>query len=274
MAPTIHLVRHAQGFHNLAPENDFIQDPELTPLGEEQCAALRAAFPDHARVTHLVASPLRRTLATAVAAFGTPALYPLTALDVLQEVSDAPCDTGSGLERLRGDFGDKVDLARVRAEWMEKGEGSVFEPTLEALTARAKESRRALRDIAGNGDEHVVAVSHGGFLHFLTDDWQGIPGGSGEPLVLPSPCRFRSRPLPENPLTADTVATGWANCEYRSYHFVDPTGADEDAALVETDESWRRRQPTQKPLSALEQRELRIATQRRVIPNLKIKAQA
>lgn len=183
MAPTIHLVRHAQGVHNLSVENEFIQDPDLTPLGEQQCAALRAAFPHHGRVARLVASPLRRTLNTAVAAFGAPALYPLAALDVLQEVSDAPCDTGSSPARLRAEFGDKADWARVRAGWTEKGEGSVFEPTLEALTARAREARRALREMAGDGDHHLVAVSHGGFLHFLTDDWQGIPGDTGKPPI-------------------------------------------------------------------------------------------
>ncbi|PNY28675.1 Phosphoglycerate mutase family protein, partial [Tolypocladium capitatum] len=64
MAPTIHLVRHAQGVHNLSVENEALRDPDLTPLGEQQCAALRASFPHHARITRLAASPLRRTLRT------------------------------------------------------------------------------------------------------------------------------------------------------------------------------------------------------------------
>jgi hypothetical protein len=32
------------------------------------------------------------------------------------------------------------------------------------------------------------------------------------------------------------LATGWQNTEYRSYHFADPS--DDNAYLVETQESW------------------------------------
>lgn len=53
------------------------------------------------------------------------------------------------------------------------------------------------------------------------------------------------------------TATGWLNCEYRSYQFVDPTGKDEDAALRETSESWRRRHGNSIPLTVTEQLELR-----------------
>lgn len=51
----------------------------------------------------------------------------------------------------------------------------MFEPTMEALMARAKEARRAIKEIAGDGDDEIAVVSHGGFLHFLTDDWDGVP---------------------------------------------------------------------------------------------------
>lgn len=183
MAPTIHLVRHAQGVHNLCVENEVIHDPDLTPLGNEQCASLRESFIHHPKLIRLVASPLRRTIYTCLNAFGAETLYPVTALDVLQEVSDAPCDTGSDPAKLKEEFGDKVELRGVGQEWTDKGESSKFEPTVEKLTARAKEARRALRDLAGDGDGHIVAVSHGGFMHFLTDDWYGIPSGSGKTIL-------------------------------------------------------------------------------------------
>jgi broad specificity phosphatase PhoE len=250
MPPTIHLVRHAQGFHNLSVENEVLRDPDLTPLGEQQCADLRAAFPHHDKLARLVASPLRRTVNTCILSFGPEAdssskLYPVIALDTLQEVSASPCDTGSDPARLRGEFGDRLDLARVCDGWTDKGPESPFEPRASKLTARALEARRALRDIAtqAGDDAHVAVVSHGGFLHFLTDDWHGIPDGR---------------------------ATGWNNCEYRSYHFVDPTGADEDAALLETEESWRRRQGDLKPLTQTELREIRSVAQRKVAPYLHI----
>jgi broad specificity phosphatase PhoE len=180
MAPTIHLVRHAQGYHNLRQENETMHDPDLTPLGEEQCAALRKAFPDHDKVTRLLASPMRRTLYTCIHAFGQDKLYPVVALDVLQEVSDVPSDTGSAVEKIRAEFGDKLDASRVRESWVDKGPDSPFEPALDKLTARAREARVAIRELAGKGDEHIVVVSHGGFLHFLTDDWFGIPSTSGK----------------------------------------------------------------------------------------------
>ena len=55
----LHLVRHAQGFHNLSAANQQLPDPDLTPLGESQCAALRDAFPYHADLRYLVASTKR-----------------------------------------------------------------------------------------------------------------------------------------------------------------------------------------------------------------------
>ncbi|PHH82923.1 hypothetical protein CDD82_4246 [Ophiocordyceps australis] len=246
MAPTIHLVRHAQGVHNLSVANESIHDPDVTALGQEQCAALGAAFPYHASLKHLVASPLRRTITTCLAAFGHGNVGPVVALDVLQEVSAAPCDVGSAPEVLQREFGSQVDLAGVRAAWTDKGPGSVFEPTVDKLTARASEARRALRDLV-RGEEHLVAVTHGGFLHFLTDDWQGIPEGR---------------------------ATGWDNCECRSYQFADPTGEDDDALLIETDQSRARRHFGANPLSPQEKRELRAAVQRRLVPHLKINQSA
>jgi hypothetical protein len=37
------------------------------------------------------------------------------------------------------------------------------------------------------------------------------------------------------------AATAWENTEFRSYHFVDPTGKDPAAALIETDGSMHQR---------------------------------
>ncbi|KID92966.1 phosphoglycerate mutase family protein [Metarhizium guizhouense ARSEF 977] len=250
MPPTIHLVRHAQGFHNLSVENESLRDPDLTALGEQQCADLRSAFPSHARLTGLVASPLRRTIQTCDLAFGgADKLYPIVLLDTLQEVSGAPCDTGSSKAALRAEFGDKIDLQRVRDSWTEKGEGSAFEPTMEALMARAKTARRALREMAGDGDDEIAVVSHGGFLHFLTDDWDGVPLDKG------------------------SLATAWTNCMCRSYQFAESPDDKDDVRLVETKESWARRQPTSRqPLTATEQREIRAIVQKRLVPYLKIKA--
>lgn len=176
MAPTIHLVRHAQGYHNLSDKNQLLPDPDLTPLGIQQCADLRAQFPHHAQLKGLVASGMRRTLHTCINAFGVDELYPVIALDTLQECSDAPADTGSSTEKLAAEFGDKVDVSRIREGWGFKGEGSYWEPTLEKLPVRARDARLTLREIAaGLGDDaHIAVVAHGAFLHFLTEDWHGL----------------------------------------------------------------------------------------------------
>ncbi|KAM3518842.1 hypothetical protein NHJ13051_007912 [Beauveria bassiana] len=249
MAPTIHLVRHAQGFHNLSVENETMHDPDLTPLGEQQCLDLRSEFPHHALVAHLVASPMRRTLWTCIRAFGDgpAAPYPIIALDTLQELSDMPSDTGSPVAALAGEFGSKVDLSRVRdGLWTDKLGDTPFEPTKDKIEARAREARRTLRDLAGlQTDKHIVVVSHGAFLHFLTDEYQDIPSAN---------------------------ATSWKNCEYRSYHFVDATGADDGAAIIETDESWHRRRGDKPRLSQHDLDELRVVSQGRIVPHLKSSA--
>ncbi|KAK2730054.1 phosphoglycerate mutase family protein [Colletotrichum kahawae] len=251
MPVQIHLVRHAQGFHNLNVENEAIRDPLLTDKGKQQCADLRAAFPHHSKLTHLVASPLHRTLHTCLLGFGPEDghLGKVIALPEVQEVSDAPCDTGSAVSEIEGEFDGKVDFSRVPADWTEKkSPESRWEPTLKKLEVRAAEARRALREIAGGveGDAQIVVVTHGGFLHFLTNDFHGVPAGK---------------------------ATGWENTEYRSYNFADSTGKDEKALFTETQESWNRRQGEKTRPTPEEQAELQRVFYRDMEPYLKYTAE-
>ena len=182
MAPTVHLVRHAQGYHNLCKENESLPDPSLTPFGEEQCQHLSTAFPYHSQVTKLVASPMRRAIHTCIQVFGQHQAsgYRITAIDTLQELSDVPSDTGSRKEEILREFGDTVNLELVRETWTDKKSGSSpFEPTSEKIEARSLEARRTLRDIVDmESDEHVVVVTHGDYLHWLTNDWQINPWSS------------------------------------------------------------------------------------------------
>ncbi|KAL2019199.1 hypothetical protein VTK56DRAFT_9999 [Thermocarpiscus australiensis] len=250
----VHLVRHAQGYHNLSPANHALPDPDLTPLGREQCTRLRQSFPHHDAITHLVASPLRRTLYTCLLSF-EPALRRdpaarVVALPELQEVGSWPCDTGSPPEALAAEFGGggaPVDLDLVREGWNDKTTpGSPFAPEVGKLEARARRARQWLREVGRRyerehpgRDAHIVAVTHGGFVHFLTQDWDGM-----------------------NP----EMGTGWDNTEWRSYEFVggeqgkDGEGEEEEEArLAETRASWRRRRGSAKPLTETEQMELRMA---------------
>jgi broad specificity phosphatase PhoE len=241
---TIHCVRHAQGYHNLNIANHALHDPDLTPFGKQQCAALSQKFPHHWKITHLVASPLRRTLYTCLLSFPAEvqAGLKVTALPELQETSDLPCDTGFEPSVLAAEFGSgqyagTVDLALVKEGWNNKK--GRWSPAAAAIEARARDARIWLRNLGqsaqadSDADVDIVVVTHGGYLHYFTEDWEG-----------------------NNQFTG----TGWANTEYRSYEFVD--AGDESASLAETRSSRLARKGKEIPLSADEQRELKAAAER------------
>lgn len=127
MPPLVHCVRHAQGEHNLSTALHVLPDPGLTELGEEQCRQLRDRFPYHDRVGLVTASPLRRTIYTALLSF-EPVLKAnpgskVVALPDIQETSDVPCDTGSDLDVLQKEFTEKglpVDLGLLTKDWNNK----------------------------------------------------------------------------------------------------------------------------------------------------------
>ncbi|KAI1079994.1 phosphoglycerate mutase [Whalleya microplaca] len=250
MPATIHLVRHAEGVHNLSRENEAIRDPSLTSLGKQQCAALKRAFPYRDKLTHLFASPLRRALYTCLLSFSSldrtaapGSRPPVLALPEFQEVSDSPCDTGSEPGLLATEFADLVDLSRVPAGWTETVPWVSYASKLDELKARARAARRVLWELLrdSGSEEHVVVVTHGAFLHFLTQDYHGI---------------------------AEAMSTGWKNTEFRSYQFADPTGDDPEARLIETEESWQRRQAANDRPNKEEQAELQRTFFRQLEPHV------
>ena len=232
MAPLIHCVRHAQGFHNLGAEFHSLPDPRLTPLGEEQCDKLcNAHFPDQSQISLITASPLSRTIHTACLTF-QPALTSskkckpeILAIPDAQETSDYPCDTGSDLDVLQNSCKEHnwpVDLSLLSTDWNVKTMTGRYSPHSDAIKSRAKRVRQLLRQKArelsqaGDEDPQIVLVAHGGVLHYITADWESADKHSG---------------------------TGWENCETRSYAFTEDFNSDEDpdAALLETMESRGKR---------------------------------
>lgn len=188
------ILSPTQAFHNISPENHHTVDPLLTPFGEEQCVNLRENFPHHPNISLLISSPFRRTIYTTLLAFA-PSLAnghcrpSIIALPEIQETSDFPCDIGSDVDRLRQEMEEKhvpVDLSLVKEGWNVKTPGSKWAPSPEALSARAREARRYVRDQIddlqrrGEKDPEVVVVSHGGFLHYFTEDWEDCKAYSGE----------------------------------------------------------------------------------------------
>lgn len=96
---------------------------------------------------------------------------------LLQETSLFPCDTGSEPEVIRAEYGAWADCALVEKGWNDKkSPGSKWAPRVELLEERAREARVWLRELArkNGGDAEIAVVTHGGFLHFLTQDWDGM----------------------------------------------------------------------------------------------------
>jgi len=172
------LLRHRQGYHNLSPANYVMHDPGLTPLGEEQCRQLASTFPYHKSIELLVASPLRRTIYTALLAFDREVKRGMhvIALPTVQETSALPSDTGSDVDVLRKELADKpVDLSLVQEGWNSKEDKWAAEAG--ALERRAKEARRWLM---ARPEKEIVLVTHGGILHYLSEDWSDSGRFNGE----------------------------------------------------------------------------------------------
>ncbi len=171
-----------------------MHDPSLTTLGEQQCATLRETFPYHDKICLVISSPLRRTIYTTHLSF-TPALnngrchHKIVALPEIQESSDFPCDTGTDPDQLAKEMTEShvpVDLGLLNQGWNIKRMDGKWAPTSEALSKRAREARIYIRDrildLQERGEENpeVVIVTHGGFLHYFTEDWEDSGAYNGE----------------------------------------------------------------------------------------------
>ncbi|KAI1637444.1 phosphoglycerate mutase-like protein [Biscogniauxia mediterranea] len=210
MAPIIDVIRHAEAWHNVCRSN--IQDPGLTPDGEAQCYKLRDTYPFMDKVSHVVSSPAQRAVATALIAFdpvvtkGKKAIL----LPDLQETGAKLSDTGSPPKRLEALFKPHVDLSHLSERWYRRDADSDYAPDAAKVEARARRARRFIRRLAraarDDDDAHIVVVTHGGFAHFLTEDYEALGPGS---------------------------FTDYDNAELKSYRFADLNADDdEDAPLV------------------------------------------
>jgi len=267
MAPRVHLVRHAQGFHNLSVANHAIHDPLLTPAGIEQCKILSSMFPYISDIDLVVASPLKRTMYTALYSFSGPIEkkhLKVIALPELQETSDLPCDTGSDPTQLAKELdGKPIDLSELdksEAQHWNNKRGR-WAPHSDAIVARAKVAREWLR---ARPERDIVVVTHGGFLHYFTEDWTDAArfAGKSHEAVSKAPSFHPHHGLGEFDLLINNrhAGTGWANTEFRSYNFASAS----EATLVETPESLTRRQGTEKSLNKAEQKNLQQTTTPRV----------
>ena len=158
-----------------------MHDPLLTPRGKEQCHKLATEFPYHSSVELLVSSPLRRTLSTTLVGFAEEVKkgMRIIALPEAQETGSVPCDTGSDPEVLEKEFEKtQINLNLVHKGWNSKT--GKWKAETAAVKRRAKEVRQWLK---ARPEREIVLVTHGGFLHYLTDDWTDYNACPGKSLL-------------------------------------------------------------------------------------------
>ncbi|KFK40904.1 hypothetical protein AALP_AA2G058400 [Arabis alpina] len=229
---TIHLVRHAQGIHNVAGEKNHdnylsedLFDAHLTPLGWQQVDNLRKhvkATGISSRIELVVVSPLLRTLQTAVGTFGgegyrdgvdTPPLMmagagnsdrpaisslncpPFIAVESCREhLGVHPCDRRSNITKYRELF-PAIDFSLIETD-----EDVLWTPNI----------REEDKDIAARGvkfmnwlstrkEKEIAVVTHSGFLYTTLNSF-------GNDCV---------------PAVKSEISSHFANCELRSVVLVD-----------------------------------------------------
>lgn len=111
----VHMVRHAQGTHNVDQNGVTLRDPanhdaRLTPFGEQQCDALSLSLRRDGRVagaTLVVTSPLTRCVQTALLCFkgrvADDARF--VAHESVRETVNFACDARRGADALANEFG-------------------------------------------------------------------------------------------------------------------------------------------------------------------------
>lgn len=140
-------------------------------------------------------------------------------MPLAQESSDEPMDTGSSKEDLQNTFGDLIDSQRLDLfPYWQSNEGR-FAVDGNTLIERARMLRKTLKQ---RPEKNIAIVSHGLFAHCIV----GNVDEDGK-----------------------QTTRMWSNTECRSYVFADGDGNDENATLVELQESINRRPDLEKTMS-------------------------
>lgn len=177
----LYLIRHAQSTNNaLEDVRQRVKDPDLTPLGEEQ-GALLAQFlsttvdtsGDDYGITHLYTSAMYRSLKTARYLQAALGLQPIVWTAIHEEGGIFLHDNqgvaqgypGMTRQQIADEFPGFVLPDDVTEDgWWDVAQG---QETFAAMVARAQAVADALCERATTSDDHVVLVSHAGFLSAL-----------------------------------------------------------------------------------------------------------
>ncbi|KAL4734521.1 histidine phosphatase superfamily [Aspergillus similis] len=179
----LHVIRHAEGTHN--PNHDTtILDPPLTARGIEQATLLNRNFPFKNEVGLVIASPLRRTIQTALLGMrdtidtgyytdGTGGARDGAAFLLqadIQAHSDRRCDTGSTASILRSEF-PHLPWETLGLDPLFPAKDGLYAPDMESLRKRGLKIQQFLeerfKELEHTGRSDIVVVLHGGFIRFL-----------------------------------------------------------------------------------------------------------
>ncbi|KAG5014948.1 hypothetical protein JHK82_020632 [Glycine max] len=204
---TIHLVRHAQGIHNVEGDKNYKAymnpdyfDAHLTPLGWQQVDNLRKHVRDSGLINTIdlvIASPLMRTLQTTVGVFGGEGYTDKT--DVLPlMVANAGNSYRAAISSLNSPPIVTVELCREHL--LDSDEDTWWKAnvreTKEELAARGM---KFLNWLWTRKEKEIAIVTHSGFLFHTLN-------------AFGSDC---------HPLVKKEISKHFANCELRSMVIVD-----------------------------------------------------
>ncbi|KAM0882527.1 hypothetical protein ACQ4PT_032229 [Festuca glaucescens] len=229
---TIHLVRHAQGIHNVAGEKDYnaymseeLLDAQLTPLGWTQVDCLREHVTKCGlakKIELVITSPLLRTMQTAVGVFGggnytdgvgaSPLMVegagqsgrqaisslncpPFLAVEACREhLGVHPCDKRSSITKYHTLF-PAIDFSLI-----ENDEDVLWKPDVrEANESVAARGMKFIDWLWTREEKEIAIVSHSGFLYHTLN-------------MYGKEC---------HPTIAEELGKHFNNCELRSMVLVD-----------------------------------------------------
>jgi broad specificity phosphatase PhoE len=186
MSRKVHLVRHAEGLHNLRNDTT-IPDAPLSERGLDLAEDLGRRFihDNSDSVGAVLVSPLRRAIQTSLAALPrvlSAAHYPANSgkgvrtggvtlvLDPdLQEISTPACNVGSPPNELLAEFpGLEAQIRGLPPRWLEKT--GPWSPARAAVAQRKIRILQRLWDVSEqlrahpDGREDIVVVTHEGVM--------------------------------------------------------------------------------------------------------------
>lgn len=176
----LHLVRHAQGVHNAAAEENLealmsedLIDAPLSPLGWQQVYGLKKLVYEHdmiSRIELVITSPMSRTIQTAIGVFGSTGVenevatefssIPTLAVELCRErLGVQPCNKRRSISKYKSLF-PAVDFSLIESEddnmWT-----TDYRETHEEVAARGM---KFLEWLWTRKETEIAIVSHGVFL--------------------------------------------------------------------------------------------------------------